>query len=187
MGFDGIGIGIETASGEEGIGGGKRNPFVAIHERTIVGKRLHQRSGLFRQAVVTVILGTKNSSLKSSSIPKPVKSAEFIDQLTVHLFDFGDREINVLGHLPGQHPQQLAISFLRFTEGTHGFRPDHLLRGNDIMEIVFQCAFEQEPLRLPSFPGNGDEFLMELGNYFWSKLHRLDLYRTTVLLLQSNR
>ena len=99
----------------------------------IVGKRLHQCSSLFRQAVVIAILGTKNSSLKSSSIPKPVKSAEFIDQLTVHLFDFGDREINVLGHLLGQHPQQLAISFLRFTEGTHCFRPDHLLRGNDIM------------------------------------------------------
>ena len=41
------------------------------------------------------------------------------------------------------------------------------------MQIVFQCAFEQEPLRLPSFPGNGDEFLMELGIYFWSKLHRV--------------
>src|SRR5208282_101816 len=171
--LEGVNVKIETISGEECVGGGECNPLVAIDERMVVGERLHQRGGLFRQAVVVAILGTKNRRLKRSSIAKSVKSAEFINQLTVHLFHFGDRQIKVLGHLLGQHLEQLAIPFLRFPEGIHRFWPDGLLRRNYIMEVMLQSAFEQEPLRLSPLLSNGDEFLMELGIDFRSKLYRV--------------
>src|SRR5271156_190032 len=98
VGFESADIKIEAVSGEKSICRGKCDTFIAVNEGGVVGEGLHERGSFLRKAVVVAILRTKNCGLKSCSIPKPVRSAEFIDQFTVHLLYLRNREINILGH-----------------------------------------------------------------------------------------
>lgn len=63
---------------------------------------------------------------------------------------------------------ELAMLLVGAAIGRHHLGPHHTLRGNDVVQIVFESPLQHKPLRLSILLGNGDELGVELGVDFGS-------------------
>ena len=84
---------------EKSVGDRETNPLISVEECVIVGERFHQRGSFVNQIVVISILRAINGGFEESAVPQSMHAPKLLDEQAVHFYRFGDRRIEMLGHL----------------------------------------------------------------------------------------
>jgi hypothetical protein len=88
---------MEAVQPQERVRDREADPLVAIQEGVVVGKGFHQSSGVFLEARVVTHLRPENGGHQPALVAQAMDAAEFVNQLFVELFGFGDGGIDVPG------------------------------------------------------------------------------------------
>jgi len=118
---------VVTVEAKKRVRDREARPFVSIDERMIVDERFHQSGRFVHQVIIVPALWTENRRLQQTGIANPVNSAEFLDELPMHLDCFGNCNVKEPRHLFGEKFVEFLILIRRPPEVPHNLRPHRSL------------------------------------------------------------
>jgi hypothetical protein len=134
----------------------------AVKKRVVVSKRFHESRGFLCGIRVVTCLRAKNGGFQQTPVSNSWDATVFVDLLLMDGEDLGDGKVDALLHSLGQLPIEISESFVGAAVRRHYFRPHHMLRGDNVVDVVVDGLLEEISLGLAIFLRNRYKFLIEL-------------------------